>query len=147
MLNEKVSGVGANASRTDKNLSARVQKVVNDAKIQNATGGAYSDRQKLTSLAQGASTDVNTALPTAPVQPDVQNQATSVKTTNVFAPGTPGVPLSHGAPGGPGANSSILQTPVDAPDQSSILARALLQTNPTSRQLAMMVEAFNEMDA
>jgi hypothetical protein len=147
MLNEKVSGVGANASRTDKNLSARVQKVVNDAKIQNATGGAYADRSKLTNLAEGASTEVSTALPTAPVQPDIQNQGIPVKTTNVFAPGTPGVPLSHGAKGGPGADSSILQTPVDAVDQSSVLARALLQSNPTSRQLAMMVEAFNEMDA
>lgn len=146
MLNEKVSGVGANASRTDKNLSARVQRVVNDAKIQNATGGAYSDRSQLTNLAQGASTDVSTALPMAPT-PVTETQPLPVKTTNVFAPGTPGLPLSHGAKGGPGADASIQQTPVDAVDQSSLLARALLQANPTSRQLAMMVEAFNEMDS
>jgi hypothetical protein len=70
-----------------------------------------------------------------------------IQTTGAFAPGNPDTPLSHGANGGPGADASILQTPVDAPDQSSLLARAMLQANPTSRQLLMMVEAFNEMEA
>jgi hypothetical protein len=144
MVKEVVSGVGANSSRTDKNLSARVQRVVNDAKIQNAPGGTYTERSNLTNLAEGASTEVAGSLPMAPVE---QNTAPAVQTTNVFAPGNPDVPLSQGAKGGPGADNSILQTPVDAPDQSSLLARALLQANPTSRQLLMMVEAFNEMEA
>lgn len=144
MVKEVVSGVGANASRTDKNLSARVQRVVNDAKIQNANSGSYGDRANLTSIAQGAPTEGATSLPVAPV---AQNMTPQVQTTNVFSPGNPDIPLSQGANGGPGADSSILQTPVDAPDQSSLLARALLQANPTSRQLLMMVEAFNEMEA
>lgn len=141
---EVVSGVGKNSSRTDKNLSARVQRVVNDAKIQNAPGGAYSERLTLNQLATGAPTEGPTSMPVAPVD---QNIAPQVQTTNVFAPGTPGVPLSHGAKGGPGADNSIQQTVVDAPDQSALLARALLQANPTSRQLLMMVEAFNEMES
>lgn len=141
---EVVSGVGKNSSRTDKNLSARVQRVVNDAKIQNAPGGAYSERANLTNLAQGASTEGPTSLPVAPVN---QNIAPKVQTTNVFAPGTQGLPLSHGAKGGPGADDSIQQTLVDSPDQSALLARALLQANPTSRQLLMLVEAFNEMES
>jgi len=144
MLNEKVSGVGANANRTDKNLSARVQRVVNDAKIQNATGGAYNERAALSSLAQGASTEPATPA-IAPTQADVM--PTGVQTTGAFAPGNPDTPLSHGAKYGPGADNSILQTPVDAPDQGSLLARALLQANPNSRQLLMMVEAFNEMES
>ena len=144
MVKEVVSGVGANANRTDKNLTARVQRVVNDAKIQNASGGAYNERANLTSLAQGAPTEGATSLPVAPVD---QNITPKVQTTNVFAPGNPETPISQGAKGGPGADDSILQTPVDAPDQSSLLARALLQANPTSRQLLMMVEAFNEMES
>jgi hypothetical protein len=141
---EVVSGVGPDSKRTDKNLSARVQRVVNDAKIQNAPGGTYTERSNLTNLAEGASTEVAGSLPMAPVS---ENTTPAVQTTNVFAPGNPDVPLSQGAKGGPGADNSILQTPVDAPDQSSLLARALLQANPTSRQLLMMVEAFNEMEA
>lgn len=143
MVKEVVSGVGANSSRTDKNLTARVQRVVNDAKIQNAPGGSYSERSNLESLAQGASTDVSTSLPmNAPVANNIP-----VQTTNVFAPGREDLPLSHGAKYGPGADDSILQTPVDAVDQSSLLARALLQQNPSSRHLLMMVEAFNEMES
>jgi hypothetical protein len=141
---EVVSGVGKNSSRTDKNLSARVQRVVNDAKIQNSTGGAYNERANLTSLAQGAPTEQ--AMPPI-MAPTGDMTPRGIQTTGVFAPGNPDLPLSHGANGGPGADASILQTPVDAPDQSSLLARAMLQANPTSRQLLMMVEAFNEMEA
>jgi len=143
-VNEVVSGMGANSSRTDKNLTARVQRVVNDAKIQNAPGGSYSERSNLESLAQGASTDVSTNIPVT--APSGQN-VIPVTTTNVFAPGNQDLPLSHGAKGGPGADDSVQQTPVDAVDQSSVLARALLQANPNSRQLFMMVEAFNEMES
>jgi hypothetical protein len=137
---EVVSGVGPDSKRTDKNLSARVQKVVNDAKIQNAPGGAYTERANLTNLAQGASTDVPVANP--------MNGATAsipVTTTNVFAPGSIDKPLSDGAPGGPGSNVST-QIPVDAVNPDSIFIRALARANPTSRQLLMMVEAYNEME-
>lgn len=140
---EVVSGVGPDSKRTDKNLSARVQRVVNDAKIQNAPGGAYTERSNLTNLAQGASTDV----PTVSVAAPSQTAPIPVATTNVFAPGNPELPLSNGAKGGPGADNSVLQTPVDSPDQGSLLARALLAANPTSRQLLMMVESFNEMES
>jgi hypothetical protein len=136
---EVVSGVGQDSKRTDKNLSARVQRVVNDAKIQNANNGAYSDRSQLTNLAEGASTDVPTpTVATAPASIPVQ-------TTNVFAPGSLDKPLSDGAPGGPGSNRST-QIPVDAVNPDSIFVRALAKANPTSRQLLMMVEAYNEME-
>lgn len=141
---EVVSGMGANSNRTDKNLSARVQRVVNDAKIQNSTGGAYNERANLTSLAQGASTEQSMPAVTAPTGGMTPR---GIQTTGAFAPGNPDLPLSNGAKYGPGADDSILQTPVDAPDQGSLLARALLQANPNSRQLLMMVEAFNEMES
>ena len=136
---EVVSGVGANSSRTDKNLSARVQRVVNDAKIQNANNGEYTSRKELNSLATAASTDVPVASATAPT-------SIPVTTTNVFAPGSQDKPLSDGAPGGPGSNMST-QIPVDSTNPDSIFVRALAQANPNSRQLMMMVEAYNEMEA
>ena len=139
-IRETVSGMGANATRTDKNLSERVAKVQREAKMQNASGGEYGSRADLTSIAGGAPMDVPTpSVSTNPI-------AATVQPTNAFTPGAGDVPLSHGAPGGPGAGTEALMTPVDAVDQGSILARALLAANPTSRQLAMMVEAYNELD-
>lgn len=140
MVKEVVSGVGANANRTDKNLTARVQRVVNDAKIQNATGGAYTDRSQLTDIAQGASTEVPV------VNPAEQPTQIPVRAVNVFEPGSQDKPLSDGSPtGGPGSNTST-QIPVDAANPDSIFVRALAKANPTSRQLLMMVEAYNEME-
>lgn len=144
---EVVSGVGPDSKRTDKNLSARVQRVVNDAKIQNAPGGSYSERSDLTNLASGSA-----ATTTSPIismnQPTTGMSTTiPVNTVNVFEPGSQGAPLSDGAKGGPGRDDSVLQTPVDTVNPDSIFVRALLQANPTSRQLQMMVEAYNEMEA
>lgn len=146
-VNEVVSGVGADSSRTDKNLTARVQRVVNDAKIQNAPGGSYSERSNLTSLAEGSA--ATTTSPMTNINAPTTGMSTSipVNTVNVFEQGTQGVPLSDGAKGGPGRNDSVLQTPVDTVNPSSIFIRAMLQANPTSRQLQMMVEADNEMEA
>jgi hypothetical protein len=127
------------SKRTDKNLSSRVQRVVNDAKIQNANNGAYTERAELNSLATAASTDVPTASAQAPT-------SIPVSTTNVFAPGSQDKPLSDGAPGGPGSNTSN-QIPVDSANPDSIFVRALAQANPDSRQLMMMVEAYNEMES
>jgi len=43
-VNEVVSGMGANSSRTDKNVSERVAKIQREAKIQNMSGGSYGER-------------------------------------------------------------------------------------------------------
>jgi hypothetical protein len=141
-INEKVSGMGANSSRTDNNVSERVAKIQREAKIQNSTGGPYTNRQDLTSIAGGASTNVTTPMSSIPEGNPLSG---SVDAINAFAPGTQGVPLSEGATYGPGAGSEVLPTPVDAIDQGSVLARAMLMANPNSRQLRMMVEAYNEL--
>lgn len=140
MAKEVVSGVGANAKRTDKNISSRVSKIQRDAKIQQASGGAYGQRQDLQSIASSAPMAQQPAMPTgmAPQQPTI-----NLPSTDIFAPGTSGQPLSHGAPGGPGAGPEVLQTPVDAADQTSVLVRAMYLANPTP-QLRRMVEAFNQ---
>ena len=144
-INEKVSGVGANASRTDKNLSERVARVQRDAKMQNASGGPYRSRADLESIAGGASTNV----PTPNVTMPEASRVSSLPPVNAFAPGSGrnGVPLSDGAKFGAGRDDSAQPLPVDAPNPDSIFVRAMAAANPGSRQLMMMVEAFNEMEA
>lgn len=141
-INEKVSGVGANSSRTDKNVSERVAKIQREAKMQNASGGGYGQRADLTSIAGGAPTSAPVPMPS---MPEGNPLVSSVDTVNAFAPGTQGVPLSEGATYGPGAGQEVMPTPVDAIDQGSVLARAMLMANPNSRQLRLMVEAYNEL--
>ena len=141
-INEKVSGVGANSSRTDNNVSERVAKIQREAKIQNMSGGAYGQRAEMQGIASGASTNVPTPQVT---MPEGNPLSGSVSAVNAFAPGTQGVPLSEGATYGPGAGAEVMPTPVDAIDQGSVLARAMLMANPNSRQLRLMVEAYNEL--
>lgn len=144
-INEKVSGVGANASRTDKNLSERVARVQRDAKMQNASGGPYRSRADLESIAGGASTNV----PTANVTMPEPSRISSIPSVNAFAPGDGrnGTPLSDGAKYGDGRDDSVQPLPVTAPNPDSMFVRAMAAANPESRQLLMMVEAYNEMEA
>jgi hypothetical protein len=144
-INEKVSGMGPDSSRTDNNVSERVKKIQREAKIQNSTGGAYTNRQDLTSLAGGASTDV----PTPNVNMSEQSRISAIPSVNAFDPGSGrnGVPLSDGARYGDGRDDSVQPVPVDAPNPDSIFVRAMAAANPESRQLMMMVEAYNEMES
>jgi hypothetical protein len=140
---EVVSGVGADSKRTDNNISERVSKIQREAKMQNASGGSYGERANLASLAGAAPTNVQSAGLRSPQAQGQPLNPSQLPDSSVFAPGTPGVPLSQGAPGGPGAGTEVLQTPVDAIDQTSVLLRAMYMANPTP-QLRRMVEAFNE---
>jgi hypothetical protein len=144
-IKETVSGMGANASRTDKNLSERVARVQRDAKMQNASGGPYRSRSNLESIAGGASTDV----PTPNVNIQDTSRVSSIAPINAFAPGSGvnGVPLSDGARYGGGRDDSTQPPTVNAPNPDSIFVRAMAKANPDSRQLMMMVEAYNEMEA
>jgi hypothetical protein len=143
-VNEVVSGVGADAKRTDNNVSSRVAKIQREANIQNANDGTYGSRADLTSLAGGASTTVNTPTPSG--MPSAAMPA--APTVNAFAPGSGDVnPLSDGSRLGPGRNASAQPIPVTTPNPDSIFVRALAAANPESRQLMMMVEAYNEMEA
>jgi len=137
-----VSGVGAGAKRVDKNNVERVQRIQKNAQIQQASGGAYGDRLRNESFVQQAPTDVST--PTMGM-PSTQTPVNRGPSSDIFAPTTHNNPLSDGVDGGPGADSSGQQTPVDDIDQGSILARAMLAANPGSRQLFMMVQAYNEL--
>jgi hypothetical protein len=139
---EVVSGVGADSKRTDNNISERVAKIQREAKIQNSVGGAYEERSNLTSLAQGASTNVPTpTMGAAPTPTVARNPGPPI---DVFGPGDPNLPETDGAPGlTPGRQPNELNTPIAGPNELSVLARAIYATNPTPIW-RRVVEAFDE---
>lgn len=139
---EIVSGVGADSKRTDNNISSRVAKIQREAKIQNATGGTYGQAGELTSLAQGASTNVPTpTMGAAPTPAPPRNPGPPI---DVFGPGDPNLPETDGAPGlTPGRQPNELNTPIAGPNELSVLARAIYATNPTP-MWRRVVEAFDE---
>lgn len=136
-----VSGVGKDSERVDLGM---VQKIQRNAKIENASGGAYGERKDMKSLASAESTGKTASAVSAG---DVVTAGTPVATVNAFAPGTQGAPLSSGAKGGPGVDDSVQQIPVDTISPDSMFVRALYAANPDSRQLMMMVEAYNELES
>jgi hypothetical protein len=138
-IQQKVSGVGKNSSRTDQNVVERTQRAQRGARIENASGGTYGTRTNNEQLAQGT---INT--PTASSVTGQQEYVNPIKAIPATAYSNTQVPLSQSAPGGPGDNTGMAE-PVDAIDPGSITARALLMANPNSAQLRALVEAYNEL--
>ena len=137
---------GKASNRTDKGLVQRVQKVQRDAKLNRASGGEYNARNTANSLMVNSNMPTTGSAVSQQVQvPQVQTPVPSgVQAIGAFEPGNASnVPFSEGSPYGPGANSSNYPM-VQAPDNGSALARALLAQNPTNPQLAAIVNAFNE---
>lgn len=140
---EVVSGVGANSSRTDQNISERVSKIQREAKIQNATGGTYSQAKTNRELAQGASTNIPT------VNTSMAIPAASLRTQPRFDQMNPNPgPITDGAPGNTdGRQPEELPNPVDAPDNNALIARAIFMLDPTPQNRrnmeSFMVEGRN----
>lgn len=133
----RVSGVGKGARRTDLDRAAKIQR---EAKVQNATGGAYGQRAELTQLAQGA--PMAQAAPAIPSPTPLGTPA--IPTVGILEPTQrPNEPVTSGVDVGAGPGSEVLMTPVDAPDQLATFARAMYMANP-SPQLRRIVEAFEE---
>lgn len=135
--------MGANSSRTDNNVSERVARVQRDAKIQNASGGQYRSRADLESIAGGASTNVPSPTMTQ------ASPVSQIPSVSAFEPGSGrnGVPLSDGAKGGNGRGEEAQAPTIEMVNPDSMFIRAMAKANPESRQLFMMVEALNEMEA
>ena len=131
-------GPGRFARRNDLGNVKKIQREGRD--ISESSGGPYRQRKELQELSQGAPTE-STVAETSTISGNPL--VASVPRVDAFAQGS-GAPLSDGAEGGPGRNSSILQTPVDAIDQTSVLARAMFLANPNSTILANIVNGFNE---
>jgi len=140
-INEVVSGVGRDAKRTDRNVSERVAKVQREAKIQNATGGPYSQASQLQSIASGASTEVPSAVA---IPPRINTIATNVDTSFLNQVNPNPVTMTDGAPGNtPGRQPEELPAPVDAPDNNALIARAMFMMDPTP-QNRRLVESFQQ---
>jgi hypothetical protein len=139
MVKQVVSGVGKKSARVDQNVVERVQRVQREATMANATNGAQGSLKINKELSQGG--DMPTTASAVSADTTQTAASVSIPPIDVFAPGRT-APLSEGAPGGPGSN--LQQVPVDAIDQGSALARALYAANPNSRQLRLLVEAYNE---
>jgi hypothetical protein len=138
-IQQKVSGMGKNSSRTDRNVVERTQRAQRGARIENASGGSYNERKTNKELAQGSAT-----APTASSVTGQQEYVNPIKAIPATAYSGTQVPLSQSAPGGPGENTGMAE-PVDAIDPGSVMARALLAANPNSSQLIAIVEAYNEL--
>jgi hypothetical protein len=140
-INQVVSGVGKDSKRTDRNISERVAKVQREAKIQNATGGTYSQATQLQNIASGASTEV----PSAVVTPArVNTVATNVDTSFLDTVNPNPVIMTDGAPGNTaGRQPEELPAPVDAPDNNALIARAMFMMDPTP-QNRRLLESFQQ---
>lgn len=132
MATDVPGGPGKFARRDD---LGNVKKIQRDAKIQESAGGAYGQRAELQGLASGA--------PMAQAAPQ-QSMASSIPVVGAFEPTQrPDEAVTAGINAGDGPGSEVLMTPIDAPDQLSVLARAMYMANPTP-QLRRIVEAFDE---
>jgi len=139
-MREQVSGVGAGAKRTDKNLSQRTQKIQREAKLQNASGGTYGQRSELENMAKGTVMPQTASATSA--NPPVTLPKYNVQ--NAFAPGNPSTPLTDGAGGNtPGRGTEALSMTPDMPDAGSLLVRAMYLAYPTP-ELRRYVEAYNQ---
>jgi hypothetical protein len=140
-INQVVSGVGKDSKRTDKNISERVAKVQREAKIQNATGGTYSQATQLQNLASGASTE----MPSSVISPARTNTiATNVDTSFLNTVNPNPVTITDGAPGNTaGRQPEDLPAPVDAPDNNALIARAMFMMDPTP-QNRRLLESFQQ---
>jgi hypothetical protein len=126
MVKQVVSGVGPNSSRSDRNLVERTQKIQREAKIQNASGGSYSQRKTNTELAQGQNTaQTASAVSAQPATPPV-------KVTSAFAPGNPNTPFGDGLDGNTsGRGPEALLGSFNSPDPGAVLIRAIHLYAPT----------------
>ncbi len=141
-INEVVSGVGKDAKRTDKNISERVAKIQREAKIENATGGTYSQATQLQNIASGASTEV----PQAAINPTQANIVAPRVDTSFFTEQNPNPSfITDGAPGNtPGRQPEELPAPIDAPDNNALIARAMFLADPTPQNRRLMESFIQE---
>ena len=131
-----VSGPGKFAKRED---LSRVKKIQREAKIQNATGGAYGQATQLQDIASGASTVQPQPIISGAPTNNIGSFSRNPRITEVQGQGEP---ITEGAGGNtPGAGPEVLQQPVDSPDNAALLARAMFAVNPTP-QNRRLLEAF-----
>lgn len=142
MAKEVVSGTGKDARRTDKNISSRVQKIQRDANMKNATGGSYGESLNLQQLSQGASTSMKKPIISPTTSRSMPSLGLNKSPLDQMQEGE--VTMTDGAGGNTAGRQPFeLDQPIDGPDQSAILARAMFAMNPTP-QNRRLLEAFQQ---
>ena len=147
MVREVISGVGPDAKRVDLNnsnkVTERVKKLQREAKIQNATGGTYSQASQLQDIASGASTETpQTVVGAGPV---TRNIASSIRMNPLDQVNDNPGPITDGAPGNtPGRQPEELPGPIDGPDNNAILARAMFMMDPTPMNRRLLESFLQE---
>lgn len=143
MVREVVSGVGADAKRTDKNISERVAKIQREANIQNAPGGTYGQAKQLQDIASGASTETPQAVVGAIPAP--RTIASNLRMSPLDQMNENPGPITDGAPGNtPGRQPEELPGPIDGPDNNAILARAMFMMDPTPMNRRLLESFLQE---
>jgi hypothetical protein len=141
-MQQKVSGVGKNSSRSDQNIVERTQRVQREANMANATGGPQGSSKTNRELSQGGAM----ATTASAVSADAATRS-MINQTNVvspFAPGSPDRPATDGMGGNtPGKTPNDLMANYNSSDAGSILVRAMYAAYPTP-ELRRYVEAYNE---
>lgn len=147
MAREVISGVGRDAKRVDLNnsnkVTERVRKLQREAKIQNATGGTYSQATQLQDIASGASTEMPQAVVGAAPAPRTITSSLRMSPLDQMNE-NPG-PITDGAPGNTaGRQPEELPGPIDGPDNNAILARAMFIMDPTPMNRRLLESFLQE---
>lgn len=147
MAREVISGVGRDAKRVDLNnsnkVTERVRKLQREAKIQNATGGTYSQATQLQDIASGASTEMPQSVVGATPAPRTITSSLRMSPLDQMNE-NPG-PITDGAPGNtPGRQPGELPGPIDGPDNNAILARAMFMMDPTPMNRRLLESFLQE---
>jgi len=139
-IQQKVSGVGKNSSRTDRNVVERTHRAQREATMANATGGPVGSAKTNRELSQGGAMATTASAVSA-------NQGMPTPRINVvspFAAGSPDRPDTDGMGGEtPGKGPNDLMANYNSTDPGSILVRAMYAAYPTP-ELRRYVEAYNE---
>jgi hypothetical protein len=139
-IQQKVSGVGKNSSRTDQNIVERTQRVQREANMANATGAPRGTAKVNRELSQGGA--MSRTASAVSVNPAMRTPTTNV--VSPFAPGSPDRPDTDGMGGQtPGKSPSDLMANSNSVDAGSVLVRAMYAAYPTP-ELRRYVEAYNE---
>lgn len=141
-IQQKVSGVGKNSSRSDQNLVERTQRVQREATMANATGAPQGTAKVNRELSQGGAMATTASAVSSDAASRVMMNQTNV--VSPFAPGSPDRPDTDGMGGntaGKGPNDLMANS--NSTDPGSILVRAMYAAYPTP-ELRRYVEAYNE---
>jgi len=141
-IQQKVSGVGKNSSRSDQNIVERTQRVQREANMANATGAPQGTAKINRELSQGGAMATTASAVSADAM--TRSGLNQINVVSPFAPGSTDRVDTDGMGGNtPGKSPSDLMANSNSVDAGSVLVRAMYAAYPTP-ELRRYVEAYNE---